>query len=452
MRMSVHPVEFRYFYPQMKSIFTEENTLRLWLRVEAALAEAHAEVGNIPREVAEEIRRKATTKHVTLKRVKEIEKSTRHDLMAMVLGLTEACQGEAGKYVHLGVTSEDIKDTARSLQLKEALVLIYDDLYRLRDVLVELADRHKGLVAVGRTHGVQASPTTYGIKFAVWAVEIDRHIQRMKECEPRLLIGKIMGSTGTQAALGRRATDIQSKTLGKLGLNEVLVATQILSRDRHAEFTNLIALIASTLEKIGTEVRNLQRTEIGEVEEHFAVGEQIGSSAMPSKRNPIVSERICGLSRVVRAYASVALQNVTTWHERDLTQSAPERVVIPTSCILIDYMLRKMTDVLRNLKLNPDRIKQNLLLTHGLSMSESVLTRLVEKGLGRQAAHEILRKLTNETYEKGTPFDRLLLRDPTVRKYMTEQEIRDALDPSKFIGTSVERVEKVVQTLRRKGD
>lgn len=448
--MSVHPIDYRYFYPKMKNIFTEENRLRNWLRVEAALAKAHASVGNVPKSAAEEIARKANTKHVTLERVKEIEASTRHDLMAMVLALSEVCEKGAGKYVHLGATSADIKDTARVLQLKEALPIIFEDFYQLRDVLVDLADKNKRLVAVGRTHGVQASPITLGLKFAVWAMEVDRHIQRLKECEPRLLVGKIMGSTGTQAAYGKAAMKIQQKVMDELGLKGALVTTQILSRDRYAEFLSICALVASTLEKIGTEIRNLQRTEIGELEEPFRVTRQVGSSAMPSKRNPIVSERICGLSRMVRAYASVALENISTWHERDLTQSSPERFILPSSCVLIDYMLRKMTDVLRGLRIYPEAIERNLRLTHGLFMSESVMMKLVSKGLDRQEAHELVRRCAMKSVERDAPFDELLKGDREIRKHLTEKDIEDALDPSKFIGTSVERVEQVVKSLKKK--
>ncbi|HID90329.1 TPA: adenylosuccinate lyase [Candidatus Bathyarchaeota archaeon] len=404
MKMSVHPIEYRYFYPRMKSVFEEENRLQMWLEVEAALARAHSVVGYIPKEAAEEITRKAHTRYVPLKRVKEIERSVRHDVMAMVLALSEACDGDAGKYVHLGATSADIVDTARALQLKEALAIIHADLRALRDVLVDLADRYKALVAVGRTHGIQASPITYGLKFAVWAMDTDRHIRRLKECEPRLLVGKIMGPTGTQAALGSAAMRIQEIVMRDLGLNEPLVVTQIVPREEYAEFLCILALIASTLEKIGTEIRNLQRTEIGEVEEFFEAREQIGSSAMPGKRNPIISERVCGLARVIRAYASVALQNIPVWHERDLTQSSTERIIIPSSCILIDYMLKRMAEVLRNLRIHPEKVERNLRLTHGLFMSEAVMMKLIEKGLGRQEAHRVVWRCAMDAIEGGRAY------------------------------------------------
>ncbi|MHA1470858.1 MAG: adenylosuccinate lyase [Candidatus Asgardarchaeia archaeon] len=449
--MTVCPIDtMRYALPEMIKIFSEENTLRKWLEVEAALAQAHAEVGNIPKEAADEITKKASLEYVKLERVKEIEREIQHDLMAMVRALTEVCEEYAQPYVHLGVTSNDIKDTALALQLKEAYQIIGEKLIELESTLLELSERYKELVAVGRTHGQHANPITYGLKGSVYAAEIGRHIERFIEAKRRILVGKITGATGTQAALGEKGIEIQRITLEKLGLQVPLVTTQILQRDRHAEFLLLLALIASTLEKIATEIRNLQRTEIGEVEEFFEKRKQVGSSAMPSKRNPIKSERICGISRVIRYLAFSSLENIPLWHERDLTNSSSERIIIPHVVILTDYILSLMIKILKTLKVNEANVKKNLYLTQGLNLSESVLTLLVEKGLPRQKAHELIRIAAMNAVEYQKPFKDCLLEMDDIRKLVSEEDLDHALKPENYIGTAIKQTENAISFLRRK--
>ncbi|MGI0150136.1 MAG: adenylosuccinate lyase, partial [Thermoplasmata archaeon] len=378
------PIDFRYGRPKMKGIFEEEARLQRLLDVEAALARAEAKVGLVPREAAAEVTRKASTKHVTVKRVEALEKETRHDLMAVVLALTEACEGDAGKYVHLGATSNDILDTATALQLREALRVIDADLDGLVAALATLATKHKKTIMLGRTHGQAAVPITFGLKMAVFASESSRQRERLRQAAPRVLVGKMSGAVGTGAAFGPQASDIQAAVMSDLGLGAEEAATQVVGRDRYAEFIGCIANVAASLEKFCTEVRNLQRTEIGEVAEAFETKKQVGSSTMAHKENPIASENVCSLARIVRSFVTPALENVPLWHERDLTNSAAERIMIPHACVLIDEMLARTTEVFRSLRVYPDRMKDNLEATKGQVMAESVLIALVGKGLGRQ--------------------------------------------------------------------
>jgi adenylosuccinate lyase len=444
--VAIHPIDGRYGREEAKAIFDEENKLQRLLDVECALVKAHAEVGNIPKEAVKEIEKKCSTKYVTVARVKEIEDQINHDLMAMVKAYSEQC-GDAGKYIHLGATSADIMDTSLALQLRDFIVILEKDLYDLRKALVTLADKHKKTVCIGRTHAQHAVPTTYGLKFAIWAEEVQRHIDRLGEIKPRILVGQMTGAVGTQAALGPKAAKIQELTMKYLGLKAVNVSNQVIQRDRHAEFIFLLALISETLNKIGTEIRNLQRTEIDEVAEGFKKGQQVGSSTMPHKRNPILAERICGLSRIVKADAFAAMDNIALWHERDLTNSAPERIIIPEACILADYLLAKSTELLENLEFKPENIKRNLNMTRGLVMAENLMVKLVEKGMGRQEAHELIRRDSMKVYETGKDFLDILSNDPDVMKLMTKKELEAALKPENYVGTAVEQVEKVVKRL-----
>jgi len=445
--MAIHPIDGRYGRKEVKAIFDEENKLQRLLDVECALAKAHADVGNIPKPAAKAIESKCSTKYVTVARVKEIEDQINHDLMAMVKAYSEAVGG-AGNYIHLGATSADIMDTSLALQLKDFISFLEEDLNKLKKVLVALADKHKKTVCIGRTHAQHAVPTTYGLKFAIWAEEIQRHIDRLNGVKPRILVGQMTGAVGTQAALGPKAQKIQELTMKYLELKAVNVSNQVIQRDRHAEFIMLLALIGETLNKIGTEIRNLQRTEIDEVAEGFKKGKQVGSSTMPHKRNPILAERICGLSRIIRADAFAALDNIPLWHERDLTNSAPERIIIPEACILIDYILTRSIDLLENLEFKPENIKRNLSMTRGLIMAEKVMVTLVDKGMGRQDAHELIRKDSMQVYETGQSFLDVLAGDPEVAKYLSKKELEELMKPEKYIGTAVEQVEKVVKRLK----
>jgi adenylosuccinate lyase len=428
----------------MKRIFDDENRLQRMLDVEAALAWAHAEVGDIPRKDAVTIRRMASVKRVKLARVTAIEKEIKHDVAAVVRALSEVC-GPAGAYVHLGATSSDILDTATALQFKEALAVIERRLSEFEEALLEQAEKYKRTVMIGRTHGQHAVPTTLGFKFSVWMRENARHIQRLVECKERLLVGKVSGAVGTQAGLGPNAVKVQELVMSRLGINTADISTQIIQRDRYGELVELLALVASSLENFATEIRELQRPEIGELYEPFEKTKQVGSSTMPHKRNPITCERVCGLSKVMRSLVAPALENVVTWHERDLTQSSAERFIIPEACILTDYMLVLMIDIISGLVVNEERMKQNIGLTQGRCMSEAVMMALTKKGMDRQEAHEHLRVLTIKSETEERPFKTVLLRDKEVRKLLSEKEITNALDPRNYLGTAVQQVERMVK-------
>ena len=443
--MPILPIDTgRYGTPEMRKVFEEENYIQRMLDVEAALAWAQSEVGEIPKEAAKRIMEMASTKYVKVSRIKEIEKEIKHDVMALVRALAEVC-GPSGAYVHLGITSYDIVDTAKALQLRDALEIIEGRLNDLELVLLKLADRYKNTIMMGRTHGQHALPITFGLKMAVWMREISRHIQRLRECRKRVLVGKMTGAVGTQAGLGPNALKIQNLVMKKLGLQSVDVSTQIVQRDRHAELVCLLAIIASTLDKFATEIRELQRTEIAEVFEPFERRRQVGSSTMPHKRNPEICERICGLAKVVRGLVIPALENIPTWHERDLTQSSAERFIIPEACILVDYMLYLMIWVLSNLEVDEEKMRKNIDITEGRAMSEAVMIALTKKGMNRQEAHELLRQLTIKSATEKKSFREILANDETIKRLLTEKEIDYALDPRNYLGTTVEQIEAAIK-------
>src|SRR5213083_1346805 len=416
------PIDFRYGRPKMKGLFEEDSRLQRLLDVEAALARAEAKVGLIPEEAAAEIARKATTKRITVKRVQELEEETRHDLMAVVLALTEACEGDAGKYVHLGATSNDILDTATALQLRDAIRILDADLDELTSVLAGLASKHKKTVMLGRTHGQAAIPITFGLKMAVFASETARHRDRLREASVRVVVGKMSGAVGTGAAFGPYALDIQPAVMRDLGVGMEEAATQVVGRDRYAEFIAVLANLAASLEKFCTEVRNLQRTEIAEVAEAFEA-KQVGSSTMAQKENPVASENVCSLARIVRSLVTPALENIPLWHERDLTNSAAERIILPHACVLIDEMLAKTTEIFRTLRVYPDRMKANLEATGGQAMAEAVLIALVGKGLGRQEAHKLVRDAALKARSKGVPLRDALLAEPRIARLLTKKDL-----------------------------
>lgn len=443
--MPILPIDTgRYGTPEMKRIFEEETRVQRMLDVEAALAWAHAEVGDIPMEDAEKIAAMASTKYVKLSRIKEIEREIKHDIASLVRALAEVC-GPSGAYVHLGATSYDIVDTARALQLKETLGLIEKRLDDFEKILMEKAVQYKNTLMMGRTHGQHALPITLGFKFTVWMREISRHIQRLSQCKERVLVGKMSGAVGTQAGLGFHAMKVQELVMQRLGIKSAEISTQIVQRDRHAELVCLSAVIASTLDDFATEIRELQRPEIGELFEPFEAKKQVGSSTMPHKRNPITCEKICGLAKIVRSLVFPALENVITWHERDLTQSSAERFIIPEACILVDYMLFLMSNVVANLYVDEQRMLKNIGLTQGCAMSEAVMIALARKGMGRQEAHERLRKLTMKSKMEKRHFRAILLEDKVVSEKLTEKEIDDALNPRNYLGTALEQVELMVK-------
>ncbi|WP_456420592.1 adenylosuccinate lyase [Thermococcus sp.] len=445
--MAVHPIDYRYGSEEMRRIWDEENKLQKLLDVEAALARAHARIGNIPEESARVISERANTKWVKLDRVKEIEAEIHHDIMAVVIALSEVC-GEHGKYVHLGATSNDIIDTANALLIKDSLKLIERYLKELRDVLIKLAGEHKYTVCIGRTHGQHAVPTTYGMKFALWLDEVQRHLERLEEIKKRILVGKMRGAVGTAASFGEKALEIEKLVMEDLGLRPSLITNQLVPRDLYAELIMFLALVASTLDKIGLEIRNLQRTEILEVSEPFGE-KQVGSSTMPHKRNPIRTEKVCGLARILYSNVIPALLNNPLWHERDLTNSSVERVILPESFLLLDEMLRVTIKVLARLEFFPENIERNLYLTRNLIMAEPLMLKLAKKGMGRQEAHELVRGLAMKAFSEGRDFLEVVRESEDVRKFFSEEDFED-LKPENYIGLAPQIVDNVIAYIGEK--
>ncbi len=449
MENPVCPIDYRYGRDEIRDIFGENRRLQFLLDVEAALARAHAKIGNIPRSAADEITKKASVKYVKVARVREIENETKHDIMAVTKALDEVCSGDAGKYIHLGATSYDIVDTANALQFSQSTEYLQKGLKELRKTLVNLAKKHKKTVMLGRTHGQHSTPITFGLKMAGFAMEVDRHLERMFECKSRLLIGKLSGAVGTGAALGKNALKLQELMLQDLKLGVEDVSTQIVARDRYNELLGVLCNIATSTERFGTEIRNLQRDEIGEVAEAFEAKKQVGSSTMPHKRNPITSEQICGLARVVRGFITPTYENAIQWHERDLCNSSSERFILPHSLILTDWIVYQSNIIFRNLKVFPDRMIKNMEISKGLPMAESLMTTLVSKGMGRGEAHELMRKTALKAVEKNKTLKEVFLEENKKLKLLTVDEIDYALNPSNYLGASEKIVERVIKKLDR---
>ncbi|MEM0466222.1 MAG: adenylosuccinate lyase [Candidatus Thermoplasmatota archaeon] len=449
MKNPVCPLEYRYGRKEVKDIFGETSKLQFYLDVEAALARAHAAVGNIPKKAADEISRKASVKFVTVDRVKQIEQETRHDLMAVTKALSEVCEGDAGNYVHLGATSYDIVDTANALQFSLAADYLSKGLKELRQTLVGLAQKYKKTIMLGRTHGQFSIPITFGLKMAVYAMEVDRHLERLHECKSRVLVGKMSGAVGTGAAMGPHVLKIQELVMKDLRLGIEEAATQIVGRDRYIELISVLANIAASIEKFATEIRNLQRSEIGEVSEAFESKKQVGSSTMPQKRNPIVCEQICGLARVIRSLIIPTYENALQWHERDLCNSSSERFILPHALILTDWIVFQMNKVFSGLQVYPENMERNIQRSLGLPMAEAVMTKLVEKGLGRGQAHEIVRMCSHRAFEQHRSLQEILSKDQQVSTLLTDRELAEVLDPQQYLGVSEEIVDRVVKKLTR---
>jgi len=441
--MAIHPIEYRYGTGEMRAVWGEEHRFSCIVQAEVALARASAEHGFIPDQAAGAIA--VGAHHATLSRAKEIEEEISHDMMAIVRAIAEQC-GEGGGFVHYGATSNDILDTATGLQVRDALVLIDEKLRTLLAALLKRSEETKMLVCAGRTHGQIGVPTTYGLRFAIWASEVARHIERLAQMTPRVAVGQMTGAVGTQAALGEKGMEIQETMMEILGLTPVDVSNQVIARDRYAEYFMFLAHVATTLDKIGIELRTLQRTEIGEVEEAFG-SRQVGSSTMPHKRNPIKSEQVCGLARVVRSAVEPALQNNTLWDERDLTNSSCERVLFPEASILTDHILALMIRVIEGLTLKPARIAQNLSMLQGVNMAEAVMIELTRKGMNRQEAHEIMRTASMDALARGIPLSHILSEDKGIQRYVSPAEIRALLDPGWYIGTAPAQVDRVIAKL-----
>jgi adenylosuccinate lyase len=443
------PLDYRYGRKELTEIFGEKRRLEYLLEVEAALARAHATVGNIPKSAADEITKKASVKYVKVERVKEIEAETKHDIMAVTRAFAEVCDGDAGKYIHLGATSYDIVDTANALQIADSTEYIRKGLKDLRNTLVNLAKKHKKTVMVGRTHGQHTIPITFGLKMAGYAMEVERHMERLFESKSRLLIGKLSGAVGTGAALGENAIKLQEEMLKELKLGFEDVATQIVCRDRYNELMGVLCNISTSIEKYATEIRNLQRDEIGEAAEAFEAKKQVGSSTMPHKKNPITCEQICGLARVVRGFIIPTYENSIQWHERDLCNSSSERFIIPHSIILTDWILYQMNAVFMNLKVFPDKMKKNLEITKGLPMAESLMTTLISKGVGRGDAHEIMRKIALKAASENKSLKEVFIEKNKKRKILSDKEIDYSIKPENYLGATDKIIDRVVKRLER---
>lgn len=410
----------RYCRPEMKAVWSEENRLQTMLSVEIYACEAMADLGQIPREAYEDIKTKA---RFDIKRVKEIEATVNHDVIAFLTCVGENV-GEASKYIHLGMTSSDILDTATSKQLQQSADLLLEKLYKLRDNLAAKAKEHKYTLMMGRTHGIHAEPVTFGLKMALWMTEVDRMIRRLNNARETISVGAVSGAVGTFANIDPR---VEEHICRRMGLHPALVSTQIIQRDRHAEFMSTLAVIGSSLEKFATELRNLQRTEILEVEEAFTKGQK-GSSAMPHKRNPMTSERISGLSRILRGNAIAAMEEVTLWHERDLSHSSVERVILPDSCILLDYMLHLFNRVIENLNIYPENMRINLEKTLGLVFSQRVMLALIGKGVLRETAYEWVQRNALYAWANKCDFQFLVLEDKDIMSKLNPQEVEKLFD------------------------
>ena len=410
----------RYTYPEMGKIWSQENRYQKWLDVELAVCEVQAERGVIPHEAWDEIKSKAD---FDSRRIDEIEATVKHDVIAFLTSVAEKV-GPASRYIHLGMTSSDVLDTATSLQLKEAGELLIKDMKQLREVLGRRAVEFKDTVCIGRSHGVHAEPTTFGLKLALWYDESRRNIHRLEEAVKTISVGKISGAVGTFAHLD---PEVEERVCEKLGLKPAPISTQVVQRDRHAFYLVTLAVIAASLEKIAVEIRHLQRTEVLEAEEFFSKGQK-GSSAMPHKRNPITCERIAGLARVVRSNAMAGLENVALWHERDISHSSVERVILPDSTILLDYMLRKTTDLIDKLLVYPDKMKANLNLTNGLIFSQTLMLALVRKGLTREEAYKVVQNKAMECWKSNQRFIDAVKKDNDIRKILSQKEIEDCFD------------------------
>ena len=442
---AICPLEFRYGRPAVRKLFSREVRLGRALRVEAALAEAQAELGLVPREGARAISAAVAEHRVRLERVDELEASLKHDVMAVARALAEQA-GPGGRWVHFGATSGDITDTSLALELQEALLVVRADLTGLARALVALAKKHRATPEVGRTHGQHAVPLSFGYKMAVGAAEVLRHRRRLDELLPRAAVGKMAGAVGTGAGFGPKAAEVEARVMELLGLHADEAPTQIVGRDRIAEVTNLLALIAGTCERLATEVRNLQRTEIAEVSEPFDESHQVGSSTMAQKRNPMLSENVTSLARLVRAFALPPLENMVQWHERDLANSANERVVLPHALVLADDILAKLTEVFDGLRVDEASMAHHLSTSRGGVMTENLMLALTSRGLTRSEAHEALRALTRDL-TKGEDLAARVRADPTVQRLLSAAEVDELLDPASYVRAATTKTDRVVASL-----
>lgn len=410
----------RYTRKEMGNLWTEEAKFERMLEVEKLATEAWAEIGVVPKEAAKKIREKG---HFSIEEINEIEKTTNHDVIAFVESIASHL-GDESRYVHYGLTSSDVLDTALAYGLKQSSDIILEDLKKVEEELIRLAKKHKHTIGVGRTHGVHAEPTSVGLKFALWLEETRRNIKRMTNTKEEISYGKLSGAVGSYANIDPRIEEYVCKNLG---LKIEPVSTQVVQRDRHAYLLATLGVVAGMLDKAATEIRNLQRTDIREMEEMFAKGQK-GSSAMPHKRNPITAERICGLARVIRGYMIPGFEDIALWHERDLTHSSVERVILPDAFILLDYILNKFLIILQNLKVYEENLQKNLAKMKGLTASGTILLELVNKGLRREDAYVLVQRNAMRVWSENLDFKTLILEDEDIKKYLSESDINNAFD------------------------
>ncbi len=415
----------RYTRPAMGKIWEDENKFRVWLEIEMLACEAQAKLGVIPKKVVKLIREKGNFK---VSRILEIEQEVKHDVIAFLTNVGEYV-GPESRFIHLGMTSSDVLDTALAVQMKQSAELLLKGLEGLKKVLARRAKEFKHTIMVGRTHGIHAEPVTFGLKLALWYAEIERDIERLKAALKTISVGKVSGAVGTYQHLDPA---VERYVCKKLDLQPAPISTQVLQRDRHAEFMNTLAICGCSLEKFATEIRHLQKTEVLEAEEFFSKGQK-GSSAMPHKRNPIVCERIAGLARVLRSNALAAMENVALWHERDISHSSVERVIIPDSCILLDFILADMTKIIDNLLVYPDHMARNLNATRGLIFSQEVLLALTKKGMKREDAYKMVQEQAMKVWKEEKEFKALLLGNEEVMKILSKKELDELFDPKRSL-------------------
>jgi adenylosuccinate lyase len=412
----------RYSRAEMKKVWSDENKFAKWLDVEIAVCDAWSEVGVVPRSAMPKIK----LAKCNLKRMDEILKETRHDMTAFLGSVAESV-GDESRYIHLGLTSSDVMDTATSLQLVEASDILIQDVKELTAVLAQRAIEHKYTLMIGRTHGVHAEPISFGLKLALWVEEMRRNLHRLAEAKKIISVGKISGAVGTYATV---TPEVEQKACRKLGLDPAPVSNQVLQRDRHAQFVTTLAILGGSLEKFATEIRALQKTEVHEVEEPFGQAGFVttGSSSMPHKRNPELTERVCGLSRLIRGYALTSLENIALWHERDISHSSNERIILPDSCLTMDYILALFTSVMKRLQVFPHRMKKNLELTKGLVFSQRVMLALIDKGMSRKQAYEIVQKNAMKAWKGTRGFLTLIRADADVSATLSKDELEKIFD------------------------
>ncbi len=441
--MPVHPIEYRYGTDQMKRIWSEDSKIKRMIRVEMALLRALAEKGYLDIEEVRRLRKRALK--IKPERVKEIEDEIRHDIMALVKAISEVADDD--RWIHFGATSNDIIDTATATQLRDSVLILESKLKKLIEILLDKAVEYRDVVCLGRTHGQAALPTTYGFRFALWASEFARHYVRLQQMKERLLVGQMSGAVGTQAAFYDDGFEIEERVMELLNLKPAVISSQIIPRDIYCEYVEFLANLSASLEKVALNFRLLQRAEVGELMERFEA-KQVGSSTMPHKRNPIDSENICGIARVVRGFVEPQHESAILWEERDLTNSSAERIILVESTVLADHILTKMIKVASNIRLDVERIRRNLDAQKGLNMSEAVMIALTKKGVSRQRAHEMLRRASMRAYENETSLLEELVKDEEIMRHFTEKELEELLNPENYLGTAKKRIDRVVEWVK----